>query len=70
MALSTTRSSALISELSPVIKRLPLTVRLPSTDKLSATVVSEVEWPNVNTDQEIPVPIATASLLIAVSYIR
>ena len=49
---------------------VPLTVKSPVTVRLSATVTSEVLCPNVIAVPDIPVPIDTDSLLLAVSIIR
>ena len=49
---------------------VPLTVRLPETVKLSATVTSEVLCPMVIAVPDIPVPIDIDSLLLPVSTIK
>ena len=48
----------------------PLTVKLPVTVRLSLTVVSDVPCPIDIAVPDMPVPIATDSLLFAVSIIR
>ena len=49
---------------------VPDTVKSPVTVRLSATVTSEVLCPSVIAVPDIPVPIDTDSLLLAVSIIR
>ena len=49
---------------------VPLTVRFPATVKLSPIVTSEVPCPIVIAVPDMPVPIDTDSLLLAVSTIR
>ena len=61
-------ATATVVEVTVVVA--PLTVRFPVTVKLSPTVTSDVPWPKVIAVPDMPVPIDTDSLELAVSTIK